>query len=115
MGGTVFIDGAAGTTGLEIAEQAATEGISKADVLVCCGGGGLTSGIALALASRATLEKSKPFAAPIVTPVEKASEFYPAESYHQDYYLKNPIRYSYYRNGCGRDRRLSSLWGDAAK
>ncbi|WP_108485073.1 threonine ammonia-lyase [Oceaniglobus ichthyenteri] len=42
-----------GTAGLEIAEQAATLGITKADVLVCCGGGGLTSGIALALADRA--------------------------------------------------------------
>lgn len=38
-----------GTTGLEIAEQAAEEGVSHADVLVCCGGGGLASGIALAL------------------------------------------------------------------
>lgn len=49
-----------GTAGLEIAEQAATEGISKADVLVCCGGGGLTSGIALALASRATGLRARP-------------------------------------------------------
>jgi threonine dehydratase len=38
-----------GTTGLEIAEQAAAEGVTQADVLVCCGGGGLTSGVALAL------------------------------------------------------------------
>ena len=66
-------------------------------------------------ASRAALEKSRPFKDPIVTPVVAAGEFWPAEDYHQDYYLKNPIRYSYYRNGCGRDRRLSSLWGDAAK
>ncbi len=42
-----------GTTGLEIAEQAAELGVTKADVLVCCGGGGLTSGIALALEARA--------------------------------------------------------------
>jgi threonine dehydratase len=42
-----------GTTGLEIAQQAAEAGVSKADVLVCCGGGGLTSGIALALAAKA--------------------------------------------------------------
>ena len=66
-------------------------------------------------ASRAALEKSRPFKDPIVTPVVAAGEFWPAEDYHQDYYLKNPIRYSYYRNGCGRDRRLSSLWGDVAK
>ena len=67
-----------------------------------------------ALASRAAIEKSKPFAAPIVTPVEKASEFYPAESYHQDYYLKNPVRYKYYRTSCGREARLQQLWGDQA-
>lgn len=42
-----------GTCGLEIAEQAASAGITKADVLVCCGGGGLTAGIALALEARA--------------------------------------------------------------
>lgn len=49
-----------GTTGLEIAEQAANRGITEADVLVCCGGGGLTSGIALALASRATGLRARP-------------------------------------------------------
>jgi threonine dehydratase len=42
-----------GTAGLEIAEQAAEEGVREAEVLVCCGGGGLTSGIALALEARA--------------------------------------------------------------
>jgi peptide-methionine (S)-S-oxide reductase len=68
----------------------------------------------IALASRAAIEKTKPFAAPIVTPVEKASDFYPAESYHQDYYQKNPIRYKYYRTSCGRDARLTQLWGDQA-
>jgi peptide-methionine (S)-S-oxide reductase len=68
-----------------------------------------------AQASRAALEKTKPFKAPIVTPVVAAGEFWPAEDYHQDYYLKNPIRYSYYRTGCGRDRRLAELWGSAPK
>ena len=34
-----------------------------------------------------------------------------AEDYHQDYYKKNPLRYNYYRNGCGRDQRLEQLWG----
>lgn len=61
--------------------------------------------------SLAALEKSKPFKEPIVTEVVAATKFYPAEDYHQDYYLKNPIRYKYYRTSCGRDARLQQLWG----
>lgn len=64
--------------------------------------------------SRAALAADKPFAQPIVTEIVAANTFYPAEDYHQDYYLKNPLRYKFYRHGCGRDRRLESLWGDAA-
>jgi peptide-methionine (S)-S-oxide reductase len=67
-----------------------------------------------ALQSKAALEKNKPFKGPVVTGITPASEFYPAEEYHQHYYRKNPLRYKYYRNGCGRDRRLKELWGDAA-
>jgi peptide-methionine (S)-S-oxide reductase len=48
---------------------------------------------------------------PIVTPVLRASAFWPAEGYHQDYYKKNPIRYRFYRGGCGRDARLREVWG----
>ena len=64
-------------------------------------------------ASKAALEKSKPFKEPIVTPIVAAAEFWPAEDYHQDYYKKNPVRYAYYRTGCGRDARLKQLWGSA--
>ncbi|HEY5460701.1 MAG TPA: peptide-methionine (S)-S-oxide reductase MsrA [Deferrimonas sp.] len=67
-----------------------------------------------ALLSKEALEKAKPFKEPVVTGIVPAGEFYPAEEYHQHYYKKNPIRYHYYRNGCGRDQRLKELWGSAA-
>jgi peptide-methionine (S)-S-oxide reductase len=65
----------------------------------------------LAEASKAKWEKDKPFRQPILTPITQASEFYPAEDYHQDYYKKNPLQYRFYVSGCGRYQRLDSLWG----
>ena len=51
----------------------------------------------------------------VVMPILDISTFYPiagAESYHQDYYKKNPLRYKYYRWNCGRDQRLLEVWGE---
>lgn len=60
--------------------------------------------------SLSSLEKNKSFNGAIATEVLAASEFYPAEDYHQDYYQKNPYRYKFYRFRCGRDQRLDELW-----
>jgi peptide-methionine (S)-S-oxide reductase len=65
----------------------------------------------LAEASKAKWEKTKPFREKILTPIEAASDFWPAEEYHQDYYKKNPARYRFYVTGCGRYSRLDQLWG----
>ena len=94
----------------------------------CDGGSQYRSGVfwldeeqkKLADESKALLSKgaafgpAKPvgFKGGVVTEITKAAEFWPAEEYHQDYYKKNPVRYSYYRSGCGRDARLKELWGE---
>ena len=64
----------------------------------------------LAEKSKAALVELKPFEKPVLTEITQASVFYPAEDYHQDYYKKNPVRYKFYRYGCGRDTRLKELW-----
>lgn len=65
---------------------------------------------------RKAAEKSKARVAqqlgqPVVTEINDLAPFTAAESYHQDYYKKNPIRYQWYRSGCGRDKRLEQIWG----
>lgn len=69
---------------------------------------------AIAEASKQALEKSGRLGGPIATRIVPATEFYDAEDYHQNYYEKNPIRYRFYRSGCGRDARLETVWGAEA-
>ncbi|OPX55359.1 peptide-methionine (S)-S-oxide reductase [Oceanospirillum multiglobuliferum] len=64
------------------------------------------------LAEASKQKVSTELKAKLSTIISPATTFYPAEHYHQDYYMNNPIRYTFYRQSCGRDKRLKVVWGD---
>ena len=64
----------------------------------------------LAEDSKKAIEDSKKFKEPVVVEINAVSAFTPAPD--PDFYKTNPIRYKFYRAGCGRDARLKQLWGD---
>ncbi len=68
----------------------------------------------LAEDSRERLEAADALDGEVVTEIAPLDDFWPAEDYHQDFYRKNPERYGSYREGCGRDRVLREIWGEAA-
>ena len=65
----------------------------------------------LAEESKKMVEKTKKFPEQIATEIVPATEFFSAEEYHQNFYLKNPLRYKFYKFNCGRAKRLEQLWG----
>ena len=66
-------------------------------------------------AEAALTEAEKVLGTEVVTEVLPSATFWPAEDYHQDYYVRSAVKYNYYRKACGRDLRLEQLWGKAGK
>jgi peptide methionine sulfoxide reductase msrA/msrB len=63
--------------------------------------------------SKEALDRSHRFKTPVVTEIQRATKFYPAEEYHQQFYKKNAERYQAYVIGCGREERIKELWGES--
>jgi peptide-methionine (S)-S-oxide reductase len=66
----------------------------------------------LAIESKEKFAREMQVKGDLYTEIEDLKNFYPGETYHQKYYMKNPARYYSYRTGCGRDRRLAEVWGE---
>lgn len=64
------------------------------------------------LAEASLVQVVAQFDEPVATRVLPVAKFFPVEKYHQDYYLKNPIRYKFYRTSCRRDARLREVWAE---
>ena len=64
----------------------------------------------LAEGAKAALDASGKLDAPVSTEILPATPFYHAEEFHQDYYVKRPIRYKFYRSGSGRDKFVNRVW-----
>ena len=65
--------------------------------------------------SKQALDRSGRYDKPILTEIKKASTFWPAEDYHQDYYKKSPTHYEMYHAGSGREQYLQKVWGNTHK